>query len=38
MDERVYWIWMQNAFGAGSAKPMQLVRRIDAIIKVDTEG
>lgn len=27
MDERVYWIWMQNAFGAGSAKPMQLVRR-----------
>ena len=28
MDERVYWIWMQNAFGAGSAKPMQLVRRM----------
>lgn len=27
MDERVYWIWLQNAFGAGSAKPVQLVRR-----------
>lgn len=27
MDKRVYWIWLQNAFGAGSAKPMQLVRR-----------
>ncbi len=28
MDERVYWIWLQNAFGAGSAKPVQLVRRV----------
>lgn len=27
MDERVYWIWLQNAFGAGSAKPAQLVQR-----------
>lgn len=28
MDNRVYWIWLQNAFGAGSQKPVQLVRRI----------
>lgn len=28
MDNRVYWIWLQNAFGAGSPKPVQLVRRI----------
>ncbi|MGN0479357.1 MAG: DNA-processing protein DprA [Hominenteromicrobium sp.] len=27
MDNRVYWIWLQNAFGPGSAKPMQLVSR-----------
>lgn len=27
MDERVYWIWLQNGFGAGSAKVMQVVRR-----------
>lgn len=28
MDNRVYWIWLQNAFGAGSPKPVQLVRRM----------
>ena len=27
MDNRVYWIWMQNAFGPGSAKPRQAVER-----------
>lgn len=27
MDNRVYWIWLQNAFGPGSAKPVQLVNR-----------
>ena len=28
MDERVYWIWLQNAFGPGSAKPIQIVKRV----------
>ncbi|WP_347132922.1 hypothetical protein, partial [Neglectibacter timonensis] len=27
MDPRVYWIWTQRAFGAGSPKPWQLFRR-----------
>ena len=27
MDKRVYWIWLQNAFGPGSAKPRQIVER-----------
>ena len=27
MDPRVYWIWAQRAFGAGSPKPWQLFRR-----------
>lgn len=33
MDNRVYWIWLQNAFGAGSPKPVQLVRRIGSAEK-----
>ncbi len=28
MDKRVYWIWLQNAFGPGSAKPKQIVDRM----------
>ncbi len=27
MDDRVYWIWLQNAFGAGSPKPKQIAER-----------
>ena len=27
MDKRVFWIWLQNAFGPGSAKPRQIVER-----------
>ncbi len=27
MDNRAYWIWLQHAFGAGSAKPWQIHRR-----------
>ena len=27
MDKRAYWIWLQNAFGPGSAKPRQIVER-----------
>ena len=34
MDNRVYWIWLQNAFGAGSPKPVQLVRRIGSAEKL----
>ena len=28
MDKRVYWIWLQNAFGPGSAKPKQIIDRM----------
>ena len=28
MDKRVYWIWLQNAFGPGSAKPKQIMDRM----------
>lgn len=28
MDKRVFWIWLQNAFGPGSAKPKQIVDRM----------
>lgn len=28
MDKRIYWIWLQNAFGAGSPKPMQIRERM----------
>lgn len=27
MDNRVYWIWLQNAFGPGSPKPRQIAER-----------
>lgn len=27
MDKRVYWIWLQHAFGAGSAKPYSIYKR-----------
>lgn len=26
MDERVYWVWLQQAFGAGSSKPNRILR------------
>ena len=38
MDNRVYWIWLQNAFGAGSPKPVQLVRRIGSAEKLYQGG
>lgn len=38
MDERVYWIWLQNAFGAGSAKPVQLVRRAGSAESLFRDG
>ena len=28
MDDRVYWIWLQHAFGAGSPMPWRLHQRI----------
>lgn len=28
MDKRVFWIWLQNAFGPGSSKPKQIVDRV----------
>ena len=27
MDNRIFWMWLQNAFDAGSAKPRQIVER-----------
>ena len=27
MDKRAFWIWLQNAFGPGSAKPRQIAER-----------
>ena len=38
MDNRVYWIWLQNAFGAGSPKPVQLVRRMGSAEKLYQGG
>ena len=38
MDNRVYWIWLQNAFGTGSPKPVQLVRRIGSAEKLYQGG
>ena len=38
MDNRVYWIWLQNAFDAGSPKPVQLVRRIGSAEKLYQGG
>ena len=38
MDNRIYWIWLQNAFGAGSPKPVQLVHRIGSAEKLYQGG
>ena len=32
-DERVYWIWLQQAFGPGSPKPMKLHRQYPGGVK-----
>lgn len=32
-DERVYWLWLQQAFGAGSPKPMKLHRQYPGGVK-----
>lgn len=29
MDEQVYWLWLQHAFGVGSSKPMSIARRFE---------
>lgn len=31
MDEQVYWLWLQHAFGVGSAKPISIARRFDSL-------
>lgn len=38
MDYRVYWLWLQHAFGAGSAKPYGLFKRFKGGIKEFYEG
>lgn len=38
MDERVYWIWLQNAFGAGSPKPRQIVERVGSVAEFHEGG
>lgn len=32
-DERVYWIWLQQAFGPGSSKPMKIHRQYPGGVK-----
>ncbi|MFI3325169.1 MAG: DNA-processing protein DprA [Clostridia bacterium] len=31
VEERVYWLWLQHAFGAGSTKPASIARRYESI-------
>lgn len=38
MDNRVYWIWLQQGFGEGSAKPFQLHSRVPGGVKAFYEG
>lgn len=37
-DERAYWVWLQQAFGAGSPKPMRLHRRCSGGVKEFCDG
>ncbi len=30
-DDRVYWLWLQHAFGAGSDKPVSIYRRFNSL-------
>lgn len=32
-DARAYWIWLQNAFGAGSPKPVYLAKRFPDLVE-----
>lgn len=38
IDERAYWVWLQQAFGAGSPKPMRLHRRTPGGVKAFCDG
>lgn len=38
MDARVYWIWLQHAFGPGSEKPWRIFNRYDGGIPEFHEG
>lgn len=38
IDERAYWVWLQQAFGAGSPKPMRLHRRTPGGVKTFCDG
>ncbi len=38
VDPRVYWIWAQRAFGAGSGKPFTLFRRFSGGLREFYEG
>lgn len=31
MDERLYWLWLQQGFGAGSSKPATVLRRMKTV-------
>lgn len=38
IDERAYWIWLQQAFGAGSPKPMKIHRQYAGGVKEFCQG
>jgi len=38
MDNRVYWIWLQRAFGVGSEKPYSIYKRFKGGVKEFYEG
>lgn len=38
MDERVYWIWLQQAFGPGSGKPFRLASQYPGGVKEFCQG
>jgi len=38
MDKRIYWIWLQHAFGAGSAKPYTIYKRFKGGVEEFQDG
>ncbi len=38
LDERVYWLWLQHAFGAGSEKPVSLGKRFKSLEEFLEQG
>lgn len=38
MDNRAYWIWMQQAFGAGSPLPWRIHRSVPGGVEAFYQG